>query len=263
MKKTLKMAANRIRAEGAASRLLEKYGYSAPNELILEDLAFALGVEVRRHPMDSLEGCLYRVGNRGIIQINSRAIPNRQRFSLAHEIGHWELHPNLRQKSCSDQDMIDYYRSSEEIEANHFAASLLLPRQWIPVQLLKADPSFAQIKILANLLRVSLACSARRFVELTPQPVVLVLSRKGKVDWSVTSNKAKYFWVEKGFQVHKFTSTFECITQNEQRRHLEEVEGSYWYPEKELSDDFEIFEDVWNFQKFGYCLTLLWVASLF
>ena len=257
------MVANRIRAEGAANRLLKKYGYSAPNELILEDLAFALGIEVRRRPMDSLEGCLYRYGNRGIIQINCRAIPNRQRFSLAHEIGHWELHPNLRQKSCSANDMIDYFRSSEEIEANHFAASLLLPKQWVPDKLFKADPSFTQIEILANLLRVSLACSARRFVELTPQPVVLVSSRNGIVDWSVASNKAKYFWVEKGFQVHEYTSTFECFTKNERRRHLEEADGSYWYPEKQLSDDFEIFEDVWNFPKYGYCLTLLWVASQF
>ena len=105
---TLKMAANQTRAEGAASGLLKKYGYSAPEELILEDLAFALGAEVRRYPMDNVEGCLYRIGNRGIIQINSRAIRNRQRFSLAHEIGHWELHPELRQK-CSARSKIHRY----------------------------------------------------------------------------------------------------------------------------------------------------------
>ena len=159
--------------------------------------------------------------------------------------------------------MIDYYRSSEEIEANHFAASLLLPRKWVPDQLLKADPSFAQIKRLANRLGISLACSARRFVELTPQPVVLVFSRKGKVDWSVASNKAKYYWVGKGFQVHKHTSTFECFTQNQPGHHLEETDSIYWYPESQLRNDFEIFEDVWNFQNYGYCLTLLWLASLY
>ena len=210
---SLKMAANRTRAEAAASSLLRRYGYSAPEELILEDLAFALGVEVRRRPMDNVEGCLYRYGNRGIIQINCRAIPNRQRFSLAHEIGHWELHPELRQKLCTADNMTDYFRSSEEIEANHFAASLLLPRQWIPDQLLNRDPSFTQIKILANRLRVSLACSARRFVELTSQPVALVFSRDGIVDWSVASNKARNFRVRRGFQIHRYTSTFECLTE--------------------------------------------------
>ncbi len=53
-------------------------------------------------------GVFRRRGSRGIIQINSRPIQNRQRFSLAHELDHWELHPNLQQKFCTALDMRDY-----------------------------------------------------------------------------------------------------------------------------------------------------------
>ena len=257
------MPVNRIRAENAAISLLEKYGYTRPGDLVLEDLAFALGIRVRTRPMDNIEGRLLRVGSLGIIQVNSRADPNRQRFSIAHEIGHWELHPTIQQKFCTASDMLDYLRSPEEVEANHFAASLLLPKKWIPKNVLNEDPGFNQVESLANCLGASFTCSARRYVELTSQPVVLVSSSKGQVDWSVCSEKTQNFWIGRGLPIHRFTTTYECVNKNDERRDLEETEGQFWYPKKDLNNDFEIFEEAWNNRKYGYCLTLLWLTSLF
>ena len=63
--------------------------------------------------------------------------------------------------------MRDYFRSPQEVEANHFAVSILIPKKWIPKSMLNEDPAFAKIECLANVMGASLTCTARRYVELT------------------------------------------------------------------------------------------------
>ncbi len=60
-----------------------------------------------------------------IIYINSNDPPQRQRFTLAHELGHAVLHEG--------ENVVDYRRNLDapderkEVEANKFAAELLMP----------------------------------------------------------------------------------------------------------------------------------------
>ena len=127
-------------------RLLAHNGVkSAP--VPVEDIAQALGIEVRHTPAEEhLSGFLVRAPGTGraIMGINKNQHPNRRRFSIAHEIGHFLLHPgqdiyvdersesgltvNLRGEDASAGT------NPEEIEANMFAAELLMP-----IALLKAD----------------------------------------------------------------------------------------------------------------------------
>lgn len=82
-------------------------------------------------------GILYRQADHKVIAVNERHPLTRQRFTIAHEIGHLALHRgvpvhvdqgfrvNLRNPlSSQGQDI-------EEIEANAFAANLLMPYHWI------------------------------------------------------------------------------------------------------------------------------------
>ncbi len=80
---------------------------------------------------------LYRDGEQHVIGVNSAHPKPRQRFTIAHELGHRALHPgreiildvpvrvNLRDKTSSMATDI------EEIEANAFAAALLMPEKMI------------------------------------------------------------------------------------------------------------------------------------
>ena len=89
------MKANLIRAEAAAEALLEKFGIEKPEDLILEDVAYLLGIKVYRSYLESAEAYLLRLDGHGIIRVNSKANPGRQQFSFAHELGHWELRVSL------------------------------------------------------------------------------------------------------------------------------------------------------------------------
>lgn len=83
---------------------------------------------------DGTDGLLLIKDGKAIIAINSEQHSNRQRFSIAHELGHFFLHAqNKNNDLFIDQSL--YHRNSEaskgtidkEIEANQFAASLLMP----------------------------------------------------------------------------------------------------------------------------------------
>tara|TARA_B100000378_G_C18031236_1_gene407572 strand:+ start:1262 stop:1630 length:369 start_codon:yes stop_codon:yes gene_type:complete len=74
-------------------------------------------------------------GMRAIV-VNSLHHPNRQRFTIAHELGHHQLHLPLLEKGVHvDKAIFRRDQSASkgvqpyEIEANHFAAELLMPKK--------------------------------------------------------------------------------------------------------------------------------------
>ena len=82
---------------------------------------------------NDLSGFLYREGDQAVIGVNKDHAPVRQRFTIAHELGHLLLHEH-------DQVHVDrgfrvQLRSGvssqgtdrDEMEANRFAAELLMP----------------------------------------------------------------------------------------------------------------------------------------
>src|ERR1035438_1210999 len=80
-----------VRAEALLARLAVK---SPPTPV--EKIAKALGAEVRFAPFDNeLSGMVYVKDGVPIIGVNSLHHPNRQRFTIAHELGHLELHRQL------------------------------------------------------------------------------------------------------------------------------------------------------------------------
>jgi Zn-dependent peptidase ImmA (M78 family) len=120
-----------------AKKLLARHDIFAPPVLV-EDIALDEGLKVVRSAADWNEsGFLLRDSSETIIGINSRNAPKRQRFTIAHELGHWMLHDNKR--LIVDQSVMLYKRNDvssqatdeQEIEANSFAAELLMPRSMV------------------------------------------------------------------------------------------------------------------------------------
>jgi Zn-dependent peptidase ImmA (M78 family) len=123
--------------------LAEHHIHTAP--VPVADLAKALGAEVQFQPAeDDLSGFLYRDRRRkrAIIGVNSGHHPNRQKFTAAHELGHFLLHDfdsvhvdrqfKVWLRSPASSEGTD----DEEKEANLFAAELLMPSKFIDNDLL-------------------------------------------------------------------------------------------------------------------------------
>jgi Zn-dependent peptidase ImmA (M78 family) len=92
-----------------------------------EGLASTLGLKIVRMPMASgTSGFLRQDGTTWIIGVNSLHHPNRQRFTIAHEIGHYMLH---RDHAPFEDGLLFRNENTDgrEREANQFAALLLMP----------------------------------------------------------------------------------------------------------------------------------------
>ena len=106
------------------------------------------GITLRKGDLGDISGMLVRDGTTATIGVNARQHRARQRFTVAHEFGHYLLHAGIaehadqtyRIRPRPDTDDVSvHFRSRasseatdvEEIEANFFAASLLMPGEML------------------------------------------------------------------------------------------------------------------------------------
>lgn len=97
---------------------------------------------------EKVSGAHAKRGDKHIITYNRNHHPNRQRFTVAHELGHLLLeHVELQN---NEEDFVS--RKPEETAANKFAAELL-----VPLEFLKGDfeKGVKDVKMLANKYQVS------------------------------------------------------------------------------------------------------------
>ena len=117
--------------------LLNKVGAKAA-PIPVEKIAEFLGARIVYEPArqgEEVYGMLFRDNGTPVIGVNSSNHIHRQRFTVAHEIGHLLLHkgdeyidtPKVHYRDFLSGLAID----NEEIEANGFAAELLMPRDFL------------------------------------------------------------------------------------------------------------------------------------
>lgn len=136
------------RIEQMAETLLIEAGVSGP-AVPVDAIVQARGITIQ--PTTSLgdvSGLVLRKGQDITIGVNTKEAPTRQRFTIAHEFAHALLHHG--EEVRFDKDFRINLRSEtsglgvdvEEIEANFFAACLLMPRRF-----LEADPAAAVVDV--------------------------------------------------------------------------------------------------------------------
>ncbi len=106
----------------------------------VNDIIRQYKIELKESALDdSMSGMMVtRENGTSVIVINKDHHINRKRFSMAHELGHYLLHRDTR-SIFVDTSEKKFYRDAEastgtkiqEIEANAFAAELLMPEKKI------------------------------------------------------------------------------------------------------------------------------------
>lgn len=117
-----------------AEDLLKRYGLNTP-PVDVDKLAMMMGAAVVRTRAEGDEsGFVMRDGSKVVIGVNSGTSRRRQRFTVAHEIGHLLMHEgNLIVDSSIRanyrNDVSSMATDAQEMEANKFAAALLMPME--------------------------------------------------------------------------------------------------------------------------------------
>lgn len=145
----------------------------------IEEIANYLGAKVHYKPLkDDLSGMvLIEEDGKAVIGINSLHPETRQRFTLAHEVAHLILHcKETLHLDGAMRTFISYRNvysslglSRKEIEANRFAAELLMPESFLKVDLAvdkdRLDPEDL-IEKLSLKYQVSVQCMTLRLNHL-------------------------------------------------------------------------------------------------
>jgi Zn-dependent peptidase ImmA (M78 family) len=159
-----------------ANALLEKAGITRP-PVDVERLAINQGAVVINEPNDSdTSGFLFQTpGNRPVIGVNSKHPVSRRRFTIAHELGHLILHTKkelhvdravVKMRDLRASEGLDH----DEIEANRFAAEILMPLGFLEADLKALGPVNADdevtIRKLAKIYGVSQQAMTIRLTSL-------------------------------------------------------------------------------------------------
>ena len=237
---------------------LRRFGLDSRERLA--EIAEEIGIEVLYRPAESFDGALLRIrdAQRGYIVINSRIREeSRRRFTLAHEIGHFVL-PGQQEVSapCKQQRIenwdADLYRP--ELEANRFAAEILMPRG-LMAEFVQSEPSLESIRSIAQLCGTSLTASAVRLITLTPHRAAVVWSQDQKILWSKLS-EGFVRWIRKG-EVRENSFAAQCYRKQSVPDQLAPVPASAWLHEKGLREGAQIWEQSVGLKRYGAVLSLL------
>lgn len=166
----------------------------------LPSTPYGKGVRIIKPPMastvSSVEGMLVCNPNDSAewgIFFNPDASPERQRFTVAHELGHFVLHRAKRRSFNCDKAAVHFSQDTAaniEREADDFASNLLMPgdllREWISNQRIDLHV----LSALAKRFQVSFEALCIRFIKFTTQRAILVYWDNGFVKYEWRSSSA-------------------------------------------------------------------------
>lgn len=161
-----------------------------------------------------------------IIYNNDTDYRGRERFTLAHELGHYLLHrlplnsadfaremadddAERRTFSCNPLDRHLWQKSKEEIEgeADTFASYLLMPLDDYRQQVAGQDMSLDLLRHVARRYGVSLTAVVRKWIEFTDQRAAMVVARDGFALWGWSSDSAfkSGIFIRSGLEIPEFS----------------------------------------------------------
>jgi|SRR5229473_1101149 len=179
--------------------MLVALGIERPDQIDLEAIAWAGGAVVKCRPLDRCEAMIVGAQRRAIITVNSRSIPTRRRFSIAHEIGHWHHHRG-RILFCGAGDIGNpaYSALNPETQADQFASDLLLPNfMFRPIAAKMKRVVLSAVREIAEEFKVSVTATLIKLVESDRFPLLVVCHSKLGKRWFRKSPMVPGWWFPK------------------------------------------------------------------
>jgi len=243
-----------------AEALIADLGIRSPDELDVEAIAFDSQVEVVYEAMTGCEASLVGFRDRAIATINPSGVRGRERFSVAHELGHWHLHRGRSFKCRVDDPSANL--SSEralEKEADSFAAHLLMPSPLFnPVIASFGKPTFQQLARVAGDFGTSVMATTLRLANINTLPVIVACyDRRGR-RWAMPASDIPKRWFLKE-KLDEDSFTYDLLHQGKECRGLGKQPADVWF-ENDDAGEFEVQEQCIGSVE-GTALVMLYLES--
>lgn len=261
-------------AEGKAEFWLKQNEFSS---LPVDPFQIAAQLDISVRAKDDIDrgvsGMLLRHGDDfGILYATHIRSVGYQRFSIAHEIGHYLLEGHAEALFADGQQT---HRSRAgfvsqdllEREADHFASGLLMPDGLFRAALRRCSEGLPGIEELSDRCLTSLTATAIRYAKKTQVPAAIVVSTDGLVDYAFLSRDMRAFEgivaPRKGdrLPVGSLTEDFARGSANvtEAKRQTADFDLNVWLGGRR---GLEATEEVIGLGDFGKVLTVLTTAHL-
>jgi hypothetical protein len=179
-----------------AERILLGLGIRGPKDIDLEAIAWSLGAAVEYEPLDGCEALIVGSSRKAVILVNSESREERQRFLVAHEIGHWHHHRG-KLLYCSGKDIGNPVNGplNPERQADDFASDLILPNYMlIPLFTRMRRVVLSSAREISCEFAVSVTASLIRMVRSNCFPIMVVCHNKTGKRWGWAAPMVPGWW---------------------------------------------------------------------
>ena len=229
---------------------IDSLGISSPQDIDVEAIAFDAGLEVRYEELTSCAATLVGFDSRGIATVRPSGNAERDRFSVAHELGHWDLH---RGKSfvCRVDDAADSLAAGvdkeKERQADDYAAHLLMPgRLFKPIIKELKQPGFAEIREVGKQFQSSLLATSLRVVGVGTEPAFLInYDAAGNKRWYRRADNVPGWW-SPGSKVHEDSYSADVLLGKDAPPRPRKQPAELWFAK--AVEDLELLEHCVRYQ---------------
>lgn len=255
------------KAEDTAEEILGSFGLDS---LPINPLEVCKKVTVPSFPINyeerELNGFLGMTipGNTGCTIVVSSNIANegQKNFTIGHELGHAVLHvqpQKSRTFSCSEEDIYGGVVREKvfELEANAFAASLLMPNQLMEPLINKSDIGWNLMQEVKTSCKTSLTASAKRVISLSTEPIALVIHKENKFWGFEKSDRFKYYLDPAPVSKNICSRTLDTYDEN-LTDSWDECDAEEWVSSSRQIDNKKLQYDSIIIPSLNWQMTLLW-----
>ncbi|KNY19708.1 ImmA/IrrE family metallo-endopeptidase [Methylobacterium sp. ARG-1] len=182
---------------GSPEALVKRILQTEPNLPVpvpIQELCARLGISrIEDLDTDAFEGGLVIDAKRSVGTILAkRGGEPRRRFTIAHELGHFLMAHHIPDQPdrflCKSSDLLRFtakagdQRQLREVEANRFAALMLMPPHLLRGAMAAfLQPDLQHVLVLARDFAVGKETAARAYVQYHPERIAIVVAGNGRV----------------------------------------------------------------------------------
>lgn len=263
----------KINATKLGENLAKEHGYTelpvSPNQI-----AHQLGIFAEPLPSDAkgVSGMLVYTRNentgKDIFGIKYATYVDNlgfQNFCIAHELAHYSIpgHPEALLTNGYHQSHAGFIADNQyELEADHFAAGLLMPSYLFDKALNSSQSGLAAIEQLSLDCQTSLTATAIRYAQRTSDPIAVIVSEGPTVLYCFMSDELREIeqlnWIRRNTPLPRNSHTYEFNQSESNVLDGLRVDGATtlldWFS---CEVEYEVFEEVIGLGGYGRTLTVL------
>jgi Zn-dependent peptidase ImmA (M78 family) len=259
------------KGKNKAKEVLEEIGFDEITEISNSELVSGCGAIFIFEPIDNSDGKIIRGKKRTIIKVNSLiSYPERIRFTVAHELGHYFLHKKLETHNETSRTLSwfnienEMKRGVQEYEANDFASELLMPEKVFRSFIEKRNFGPQLINDLSKRFKTSITSVVFRLLTLDVAPIFVVYISDGIVRYWRKMNDLKC-WVpditklpppEDSVAKEYIDANYEFLYSGSEK--AQSIDKSTWFKLNDWEDDIEFLEYCIPTKQYKTIISVIW-----